>query len=470
MPRRTSGAENDGCRVSGSETAGQDGAARGMRRRIWGWYFFDWASQPYATLLLTFIFGPYVADLMGDGSAAQAAWGFGVGAAGVVIALLAPVLGALADEGGHRMAWIRAFSVLYVVGAGSLWFAAPGDFDLALILCGFALGLVGMEFATIFTNAMLPDLGPRDRIGRISGDGWAFGYLGGLVALVAMLTLFAEDARTGLTLLGIPPILGLDPEMREGTRAVGPLVAIWYAVFMIPFFLWVRDPPRAAAPGGARIGAALAGLGRTVRALPRTPSRLSFLAASMFYRDGLNGTYALGAIFAAGVLDWSVVQTGTFGILAVVTGALFAWIGGRADQRFGPKPVIAAGVAVLILTVLTAMFVSRTSVLGMALPPGSTLPDMTFMVIGAAIGAGGGALQSASRSMMVRQADPARMTEAFGLYALSGKATGFLAPLSIGVATAATGSQQWGISPLIVLFAVGGVLLVWVKPEGDARP
>lgn len=437
-----------------------------VRGRIWGWFFFDWASQPYNTLLLTFIFGPYVETLLGDGSRAQAAWGFGVAAAGMVIALLAPVLGAVADQSGRRMPWIWLFSALYVLGAGSVWFAAPEDFNLVLTLAGFAIGLIGMEFATIFTNSMLPDLAPRSELGRISGNGWAFGYLGGLVSLVVMLLFFAEDEATGTTLLGIPPLFGLDPEAREGTRFVGPFSAIWFAVFMVPFFLWVREtvPVRR---GPTDIAGAMRALGATIRRLPRTPSRLSFLAASMFYRDGLNGTYALGAIFAAGVLDWSVVQTGTFGILAVVTGAIFAWAGGHADTRFGPKPVIVAAVTVLILTVLSAMFVTREAVFGITQPAGSTLPDTTFMIIGATIGAAGGALQTASRTMMVRQADPTRMTEAFGLYALSGKATAFLAPLSIGVVTTLTGSQNLGISPLIVVFAIGLGLLVFVEPDGD---
>ncbi|EKE44991.1 Major facilitator superfamily (MFS) transporter [Oceaniovalibus guishaninsula JLT2003] len=437
------------------------------RKRIWGWYFFDWASQPYNTLLITFIFGPYVKDLLGDGTRAQAVWGFGIAAAGIVIAVLAPVLGAIADRTGGRMRWIWLFSALYVFGAASLWFAAPGSFSLWLVMAGFALGLIGMEFATIFTNSMLPDLAPREELGRISGDGWAFGYVGGLVALVAMLALFAEDGATGRTLIGIDPVLGLDAAQREGTRAVGPLTALWYAVFMIPFFAWVRDPKPTGRADVVQVRAALAGLGATIRRLPRTPSRFAFLGASMFYRDGLNGTYALGAIFAAGVLDWSVVQTGTFGILAVVTGAIFAWIGGRADRAFGPKPVIVAGVAALIAVVLAAMFVSRDAVFGLTVAEGSRLPDAVFMGIGAAIGAAGGALQAASRTMMVHQADPGRMAEAFGLYALSGKATSFLAPLSIGVATALTGSQQWGIAPLIVLFAGGLLLLLWVKPEGD---
>ncbi|WP_296761591.1 MFS transporter [Sediminimonas sp.] len=438
------------------------------RKRIWGWFFFDWASQPYNTLLLTFIFAPYIKELMQDGAAAQSAWGFGIGAAGVVIALLAPVLGALADMSGNRMRWIWLFSGAYVVGSFALWWAAPGNFNLYVILTFFALGMIGMEFATIFTNSMLPDLGTREEIGRISGNGWAFGYLGGLVSLVVMLVFLAESGDTGKTLVGMDPIFGLDAQAREGTRAVGPLTAIWYAVFMIPFFVWVRDPKPAGAPPGA-VKRALAEVLTTLRALPRTPSLFAYLASSMFYRDALNGMYVFGGIYAAGVLEWSVVDTGVFGILAIIAGALFAWIGGFADARFGPKPVITASILVLTFVAVSIIFVSRDSVYGIPVGRDSSLPDITFYLFGAMIGAAGGIIQAASRSMMVRQANPDRMAEAFGLYALAGKATSFIAPLSIGVVTSWTQSQQLGVTPLMVLFLLGLFLLLWVKPDGDSK-
>ncbi len=435
------------------------------RQRIWGWYFFDWASQPYNTLLLTFIFGPYVKEILGDGAAAQTAWGFGVAAAGIVIALTAPILGAIADTSGTRMRWIWAFSVLYVIGSAGIWIAAPDDFNLVLVLFFFAVGLIGMEFATIFTNSMLPDLGKFEDLGRISGNGWAFGYLGGLVALVIMLVFFAESAA-GTTIAGFKPPFGLDPEAREGTRFVGPLTAIWFIVFMIPFFLFVRDPrPTKAVPGAVK--KALTDLGRTIRSLPGRPSLFAYLGSSMFYRDALNGMYTFGGLYAAGVLGWTAVDVGIFGIIAIITGAIFAWAGGRADSAFGPKPVITTCIVVLTFVAISIVFVSREHVFGMAVADGSRLPDILFFVLGAMIGAAGGALQSASRTMMVRQSSPERMTEAFGLYALAGKATSFLAPLLIGVVTFASGSQQIGVTPLIFLFLLGLVLLRWVKPDGD---
>ncbi|MGR3452540.1 MFS transporter [Pseudooceanicola sp.] len=436
-----------------------------QRKRIWGWYFFDWASQPYNTLLITFIFAPYVKELIGDGAQAQAAWGFGIGAAGVVIAILAPVLGAISDVSGHRLRWIWVFSVMYVVGSFALWWAAPGDFDLMRTLIFFAIGMIGMEFATIFTNSMLPDLGSREEVGRISGSGWAFGYLGGLISLILMLALLQENTDTGRTMIGIEPILGLDPEMREGTRAVGPLTAIWYAVFMIPFFLWVRDPKSAKAPPGA-VKKALRGLAGTIAGLPRHPSLFAYLGSSMFYRDGLNGMYVFGGIYASGVLGWSITDIGIFAIIAIISGAVFAWIGGRADESFGPKPVITVSILVLTVTAVSIVLISRESIYFVPVAEGSSAPDILFYLIGALIGAAGGTLQAASRTMMVRQANPDRMAEAFGLYALAGKATSFIAPLSIGVATALTQSQQLGVSPLIALFLIGLILLRWVNPEG----
>ncbi len=437
------------------------------RKRIWGWFFFDWASQPYSTLLLTFIFAPYIKELLSDGAAAQAAWGYTVGAAGLVIAFMAPFLGAMADKGGHRIGWVAGFSLLYLIGAGSVWFAVPGGISLTLLLTLFAVGIIGMEFATIFTNSLLPDLGESEEIGGISGSGWAFGYAGGVVALVIMLFFFAENAE-GTTLLGLAPAFGLDPETREGTRFVGPFTMIWYMIFIIPFFAWVRESKsHATEPLWDAARDAWPELRGTLRSLPSTPSLFAYLGASMFYRDALNGLYIFGGLYAAGILGWSVIDTGIFGIIAVISAAVFAWFGGMADNRFGPKPVIIVSVLALTAVTLAVVFVSRESVFGIAVGPESALPDLCFYVVGGVIGAAGGSLQSASRTMVCRQADPERMTQAFGLYALAGKATSFLAPLSIGLATDLTGSQQMGILPLIILFLLGLLLLFWVKSDGE---
>lgn len=425
---------------------------------------FDWASQPYHTLLITFIFAPYfTSDVASDPASGQAAWGYATAIAGIVIALVAPVLGALADNTGPRKPWIALFSTFYVIGAAALWIAEPGMADTTLVLAAFALGLIGVEFATAFSNAMLPDLAPRGMIGRISGTGWAVGYIGGLVALILTMVFLAEGAD-GVTLIGRAPAFGLDAGLREGTRSVGPLSALWYVIFMVPFFLWVPDLPRRRRVSGA-VRKALADLVGTLKNLPSQPALAAYLASSMFYRDALNGLYAFGGIYAAGVLGWSIIDIGKFGILAVATGAVGAWAGGHVDSRYGSKPLITFWVSVLTVICIALVLTTRESVLGFAVEPGSSWPDIAFYAFGAIIGAAGGSLQAASRTMLVHLADRTRMTEAFGLYALVGKATAFLAPLTIALVTQISGSQRIGITPVIVLFLVGLILLYWVKTE-----
>ena len=445
--------------------------ATAARRRIWGWWWFDWANQPYNTLLLTFIFAPYfAASVAPDPVTGQAVWGWALAISGVLIALAAPVLGAIADNTGHKRRWIVLWSALYMAGSWALWWAVPDATELQIlfVLVGFCIGLVGLEYGIIFTNSILPSLGPREDLGRISGSGWAFGYIGGLAALAVMLALLAEN-DDGVTLIGIAPVLGLDAEAREGTRAVGPFTALWYAVFVIPFFLWVKEPPTPQKTRKGAVRKALTELGETLRGLPRHPSLLAYLGSSMLYRDALNGIYTFGGIYAAGVLGWSIIQIGVFGIMAAAVGAVFCWLGGKADSRFGPKPVIV--VCILALIVVCAVIVStdRTMVLFLPVAEGSALPDITFFVCGGLIGAGGGALQAASRTMMVRQGNPERMTEAFGLYALSGKVLSFVAPGLIALATTLTESQRLGVTPLIGLFLIGLFLLWWVDAEGEGK-
>lgn len=440
----------------------------GTLKRIWGWWMFDWANQPYNILLLTFIFAPYFTSYVApDPVSGQAMWGWMLAISGLLTALCAPVLGAIADSSGHKKLWIVIWSGLYIAGAGALWWAVP-DADSSTIiwvLVAFAIGMVGLEYGIVFTNSILPSLGARAQWGKISGTGWAIGYIGGLVSLFIMLALLAED-DTGVTLIGISPILGLDPEMREGTRAVGPFTALWYLIFVIPFFVWVRDPPAVKQARGA-VRRGLRELKTTLIALPGRKSLFAYLGSSMIYRDALNGIYAFGGIYAAGVLGWSITQIGLFGILAAAVGAGGCWIGGRLDSRFGPKPVIIICILMLILVCSVIVSTDRSMVLFLPVDRESALPDIVFYLCGAVIGAGGGSLQAASRTMLVRQADPARMTEGFGLYALSGKVLSFVAPGLIALATTVTDSQRLGVTPLIGLFVLGLILLLWVKPEGE---
>jgi MFS transporter, UMF1 family len=438
------------------------------RRGVLGWMLFDWANQPFHTLIVTFLFAPYfAARVVGDPVAGQALWGTAAAIAGAFVALSAPLLGAVADATGARKRWVAAFSVPYVIGCAGLWLAVPGMPDPLPVLILFVLAYVGSEFTLIFTNAMLPALGPRAEIGRISGSGWALGYLGGLAALIAMLLLAVPAPGGERTLIGLAPILGLDEAAGEPARATGPLSALWYLVFALPFFLFTPDVPRGHGLGRA-VAAGLGDLRATLTSLRPKRDLVTYLVASMIYRDALVALFTFGGIYAAGVLGWGLFELALFGILAAGTGALGAWVGGRADRAFGPRPVIVAAIWALIATSVVALLTTRESVFGLAIAPGSRLPDAVFFAAGAVLGAGAGALQAASRTMLVHLAEGTMGSgQAFGLYALSGKVTAFIGPALIAAVTAATGSQQLGVSPVIVLFLIGLILLYWIKTGGE---
>ena len=359
-----------------------------------------------------------------------------------------------------------AFSVPYLVGCIALWIAAPGLPDVTPVLAAYLLAYLGSEFGTVFTNAMLPGLAPRRELGRISGSGWALGYLGGLVSLVVVLLLLVPAPGSTLTLAGIPPVFGLDVAAGEPARATGPLSALWYLVFAVPLFLFTPDEPARHAPGAVRAG--LADLAATFRLAARNRSFFAFLGASMLYRDALAALFTFGGIYAAGVLGWGMFELGVFGIVAAAIGAVGAWAGGRADHAFGPLPVVVACCWLLILVCAVLLFTTRESVLGFAVAPDSRLPDRLFMALGGLIGAAGGALQAASRTLVVDQAEGrVAPAQAFGLFALSGRVTAFIGPAAIAAVTAATGSQRLGISPVILLFLTGLALLYFVKTETE---
>ncbi|SHH08471.1 MFS transporter, UMF1 family [Cognatiyoonia sediminum] len=448
------------------------------KKRIWGWMTFDWATQPYYTLGLTFIFGPYFAVVatdyylsqgLADAEAraqAQSIWAGGQTVAGLVIAFTAPFLGAFADNTGRKRPWIALFSVIYVIGAAALWYMKPDTSSLFLFLFIFYIGFIAAESALNFVNAYLPSMGDDDEVGKVSGSGAAFGYWGGLVSVIIMLAFFAESGDTGKTIAGLSPVFGLDPDQREGTRAVGPFIAIWYVLFIIPFFMWVKDDPEDAGEV-PKMSKVISDLVTTLKRVGQHKSTASFLIGGMFYRDALNALYAFGGVYATLVLGWTVAELGPFAIASIIAAAVFTFVGGRFDARVGPKPVIKVCIYFLIFVCVVTVSLSRESLFGIPLPEGSNIPDIIFFIIGCMIGGAGGALYAASRSLMVRHGHPDRPTETFGLFALSGKATAFLAPLLISVFTAATGNVQLGYLPLIFLFLLGLILLRWVNKDGD---
>src|SRR3954469_24948982 len=441
------------------------------RSAVTAWIFFDWAAQPYFTLITTFVFAPYFAThVASDPAQGQALWGFATASAGLVIALLSPVLGAIADSSGRRKPWIAAFGALLVIGSSLMWIGRPGDPSvIPPLLTAFVVATIGVEFATVFNNAMMPTLVPPHRIGRLSGTGWATGYVGGILSLILVLGFLAASPQTGRTLFGFMPLFGLDPVTHQGDRITGPLTAVWFIIFVLPLFLLTPDYP-ARRPLREALREGLSDLRRTLSELPSHKSMAAFLLANMVYTDGLVSLFAFGGIYAAGTFGWHTIQIGSFGILLAISGTLGAWLGGKLDDTLGPKRVIAGSTVILLSSITAILLVDRDSILFVkveAPEPGAPLfsgaAERAYLLLGCLIGAAGGPLQAASRSLLVRLAPKDRIAQFFGLFALTGKVTSFLGPLLIAAITQITASQKAGMAALVVFFVAGLALLSQVR-------
>src|SRR4030081_130669 len=344
------------------------------RAAVVSWIFFDWAAQPYFTLITTFIFAPYFTSFVApDPASGQALWGLAPAAAGLVIALMSRVLGAIADASGRRKPWIAGFGVLLVIGSSLMWFGRPGDPGIIpMLLLFYAIASVGVEFATVLNNAMMPTLVPPDRIGRLSGTGWATGYVGGILSLVLVLGFLAANPETGRTLFGFMPLFGLDPATHQGDRISGPLTGIWFIVFVLPMFLLTPDYP-AKRPVRDALREGLIELRQTLGELPKQKSMAIFLLANMIYTDGLVSLFAFGGIYAAGTFGWHTIQIGTFGIILAVAGTFGACIGGQLDDRLGPKRVITGSMLVLLFAISAILLVDKDSIFFVKVAP--PVPD-----------------------------------------------------------------------------------------------
>ena len=453
--------------------AGDRPATYPPRRSVVAWIFFDWAAQPFFTLVTTFVFAPFFASaLASDAAEGQALWGYATGLAGLAIALLSPLLGGIADRTGPRKPWIAVFGAMLVAGSGMLWYAKPGSpWAVPIALAGFIIGTIGAEFATIFNNAMMTRLVPPERLGRLSGTGWAVGYLGGLISLALTLGFLAADPHTGKTLVGLSPLFGLDAAAREGDRFSGPLTALWFVIFVAPMFLLTPDSPRTGIPLKEAAAGGFSHLKATIAELPSLPGLGRFLLANMIYQDGLVALFAFGGIYGAGVFGWQTIELGVFGILLTITGTFGAWLGGKLDDRLGGKPVILGSITCLLFACIGILSLGPGQVAFVipAAPPVpgdglfASLPEKVYLALGLLIGLVAGPLQASSRSMLARIAPPARIGEFFGLFALAGKVTSFLGPTLVALATSLFASQRAGLAVLIGFFLTGAWLIAGVK-------
>ncbi|RWC27007.1 MFS transporter [Mesorhizobium sp.] len=447
---------------------------RASGRGIWGWMFFDWAAQPFFTVVTTFIFGPYfVSRMANDPVTGQAVWGYGIAAAGLVIAVLSPVLGSIADQTGPRKPWIAFFAAIKITSLFLLWFAAPGS-NLFLVVVLFSLASVAAEFSTVFNDSMMPRLVPKSEIGRVSNIAWGLGYLGGMIALIFVVTCLAGSPETGKTIIGIDPLFGLDPILGEDARATGPLSAGWYFLFILPMFFFTPDAIKGILIGPA-VREGLSELKSTLTEVRQRGGIFRFLVARMIYQDGVNALLALGGTFAAAMFHWSITEIGMFGIILNVVAIFGCWVAARLDTALGSKVVVM--IALVMLSVATIGVVSTGpgfTLLGLiqlsTVDSGGlfgTAAEKAYILYGLLIGLAFGPVQASSRSYMARSVTAAESGRYFGIYALAGRATSFLAPFLVATITAVSGSARLGMAAIILFLAIGIAILVRTPYPAD---
>jgi UMF1 family MFS transporter len=411
-----------------------------VNRKAFSWALYDWANSAFPTVVSTFVIAAYFTQgVAPDPVTGQAQWGWMQTLAGIAIAVLAPVAGAIADAGGRRRLMLLA-STLVTAGATALiWFARPEPGSALLLLTAVGVATIAFELGTVFYNAMLPQVADPARYGRVSGLAWGLGYAGGLCCLALALGLALHE----------PAPFGLDRGAAEHLRATALLVAVWMLAFGWPVLAALPDPPAAERlPWGQAARAGLAEIGAVLRALPRRPALARFLLARLFYTDGLNTLFAFGAIFAAGVYGLSFTEIMVFGIALNVTAGLGAALFALVEDRIGSRRTV--------LIALVALVAIGTA---LVLASGQT----TFWVLALLLGIFVGPAQAASRALMARMAPPAEVTAHFGLFALSGRVTGFIGPAALAAVTEATGSQRAGMATVLVFLAVGGAILATVR-------
>jgi MFS transporter, UMF1 family len=433
------------------------------------WVLFEWGRNPYVLVITIYIYATYFSrDVVGDPVRGQALWAEIQGLAGLSVAILAPFLGAIADAGGRRKPWILFFAIMLMASTAMLWFGEPMGMGLGFtgIAVVIALGHIAYDGSLVFHAAMLPSIIPGPRIGTWSGLSLGLGNVAGIILLLIVLVFFYLPAE---------PLFGLDKAAHEHERIAGPLIALWFSIFSIPFFLFTPDRPSSGLPLGQAVRKGIASVIRTLKSLDRYRNVGTFLGSRMIYNDGLNVMLSFGGVYAVGVFGWTEVESALYGIIISIFAAIGGILGGRLADRIGTKRALQLSLTGVIIAALGSLGFAPDRIFfvvpyeaGAAvapLPVFRTAPELFYIATVMLIAICLVATYANSRTMMARIAPQERMTEFFGLFALSGEATAFMAPMTIAVVTSATGSQQWGMVTTTGYLALGLIGLSFVREE-----
>ena len=410
-------------------------------KTIFAWSMYDFANQPYTTLVITFIYSTYFAKAIAPNEIiGTALWSRAMTITALTVAFLSPIMGAVADKTGHRKLFLIFWTYVCIVGSFVLYYPLPGEIYKALFWV--VISNVGFEMGGLFCNAYLPDIAPKDKIGRVSGYGWSLGYLGGLIALgIGYMFLVSPEN----------PMFGFSKELGENIRATNIMVAIWFIIFSIPVFMGLSGTAKVNKSSSKNIWLdSFLEIKSTFSNIKKYKELVKFLIARIFYNDGLITIIAFGGIYAAGTFNFTFEDIFLFGIVLNITAGLGAFALGFLDDMIGGKKTVQVSNVGLIFACLLAVFTKSVTV---------------FWFSGILIGIFMGSNQAASRSLMARFIPENKENEFFGFFAFTGKATAFLGPFLLGLVTQAFNSQRHGIFVVVVLLLTGFFLMSRVNEK-----
>jgi UMF1 family MFS transporter len=413
-------------------------AHKSFSLQLFSWALYDWGNSAFSAIIQTFVFAAYFATQVAENETiGTAQWGFANGISSLIVALIAPFLGAMADRGNSRKIWVVSLTYLCIIATSLLWFVKPDPSYTTLALVMVGIGIIGSELAFVFYNAALPEIAPSYALGKWSGWGWSFGYAGGVASLVLALFLFVDE----------PSLINSDRASATHIRSTFPLVGIWFCIFSLPFFLFVPDIPGKGISAKKSIILVIKEFRQMIVHLRVYKNITKFFIAVMVYHDGLVTLFAFGGVYAASLFGMKAKEILLFGIaLNIISGigaASFGWL----DDKIGSKKLILISLIGLIFATSSLLLVTDSVI---------------FWWLGLSLGLFVGPVQSASRSYMARTAPAHLRNEMFGFFALSGKCTAFAGPLLVGWITYLTKSERAGMSVILIFFIIGFIFMCLV--------
>ena len=418
---------------------------------IFSWSIYDFANQPFTTIIITFIYSTFFMDYFCSSATAGAVlWGRAITISSIFVALLSPIMGVIADQGGYRKILLVFWTWVCICFSFLLYFPIPGQIIQALSI--FIIANIGFEMGGVFLNAYLPDIAQKDKIGRISGYGWSLGYVGGLCMMAICFMYFIQPEIPINPFSGVP----LNKVTFEHIRIINIFIAIWFAIFSIPTFLFVKDKKTPRRIDFSIVRKSTANLLNTFSEIKKYKTIVTFLIARLIYNDAVITIISFGGIYAKEIFEFTFNEIFLFGIVLNVAAGIGAFGFGFIDDKIGGKNTIQltnAGFILACIIAIVAPIIEFNFITGKNL----------FWVSGILIGVFMGPNQAASRSLMARITPESKENEFFGFYAFSGKATAFLGPLLFSSIVAVTHDLKIGIAVITILFALGSYVLSQVE-------